>query len=210
MKTVKRVVFLIVVVLAAALYSYGVWPRAIYNTDIGAGSYENTGTLTAERTFEQRFTCSDTGFCNITVKLMKQGSQEMGTYEWILTEVQSGEEVGRGIIDEASTENKEFVSSNVQKRGNITLSFPAQKDSAGREYLLTIQGPEEETEGLMAVYVTEKGKSESTLLLNGEDQGTTSVIKLGYHRFNVETFIVFLALVGYVVLFVKFMYKLFR
>ena len=62
----------------------------------------------------------------------------------------------------------------------------------------------------MAVYMTEKGKSESTMKLNGENLEKASVIKLNYKRFNVETFIVFLAIVVYLVVFIKFMYKLFR
>ena len=46
--------------------------------------------------------------------------------------------------------------------------------------------------------------------LNGENLEKASVIKLYYKRFNVETFIVFLAIVVYLVAFIKFMYKLFR
>ena len=62
----------------------------------------------------------------------------------------------------------------------------------------------------MAIYITEKSQTGSELQLNGEEIEKASVIKLNYKRFNVETFIVFLAIVMYLVAFVKFMYKLFR
>ena len=106
--------------------------------------------------------------------------------------------------------NKEFVSSSAQKRGNIKVSFPIQEESEGKEYILTIQGENVQEDETMAVYMTEKGKSESTMKLNGENLEKASVIKLNYKRFNVETFIVFLAIVVYLVVFIKFMYKLFR
>ena len=134
----------------------------------------------------------------------------IGTYNWSVTEADSGKEVGTGVIDESSTENKEFVSSSAQKRGNIKVSFPIQEESEGKEYILTIQGENVQEDETMAVYMTEKGKSESTMKLNGENLEKASVIKLNYKRFNVETFIVFLAIVVYLVVFIKFMYKLFR
>ena len=39
MKIVKKIILIVIAVFLGALYSFGVWPRAIYNTDIGANSY---------------------------------------------------------------------------------------------------------------------------------------------------------------------------
>lgn len=210
MKNLKKIIFVVLAVVVAAIYSYGVWPRAIYNTDIGANSYENTGKLNAGVVLTQTFVSTDRGLCGFSIKLTKLDNQLIGTYNWSVTEADSGKEVGTGVIDESSTENKEFVSSSAQKRGNIKVSFPIQEESEGKEYILTIQGENVQEDETMAVYMTEKGKSESTMKLNGENLEKASVIKLNYKRFNVETFIVFLAIVVYLVVFIKFMYKLFR
>lgn len=210
MKNLKKIIFVVLAVVVAAIYSYGVWPRAIYNTDIGANSYENTGKLNAGVVLTQTFVSTDHGLCGFSIKLTKLDNQVIGTYNWSVTEADSGKKVGTGVIDESSTENKEFVSSSAQKRGNIKVSFPIQEESEGKEYILTIQGENVQEDETMAVYMTEKGKSESTMKLNGENLEKASVIKLNYKRFNVETFIVFLAIVVYLVVFIKFMYKLFR
>lgn len=210
MKMVKRIALVALAVLLAALYSYGIWPRAIYNTDIGANSYENTGALSAGEVLTQKFTCTDTGMCGLKLKLTKQESQTIGNYEWKLENVKTGEEIANGVIDEASTENREFVSSSAQKRGNIELKFDRQEDSKGQEYILTIQSSDVAEGQTMAVYMTEKGKNETEMTLAGESVDRASVIKVEYKRFNVENFIVFLGIVVYLVLFVKFMYKLFR
>lgn len=209
-KNIKKIIFVVAVILIAAVYSYGVWPRAIYDTNVGANSYENTGKLSSDLILRQSFVSTDQGLCGFSIKLTKLDNQTIGTYHWTVTEADSGKEVGSGEIEESSTENREFVSSSAQKRGNVKVSFPIQKDSKDKEYMLTIQGKNVSEEETMAVYMTGKGETESTLELNGENLDKASVIKLNYKRFNVETFIVFLAIVAYLVVFVKFMYKLFR
>lgn len=210
MKILKRIIFCALAILVAAMYSYGIWPRAIYNTDIGANSYENTGALEEGEVLTQQFVCTDNGLCGLKIKLTKLESQSIGNYEWKIEELGSKTEIAHGVIDEKSTENKEFVSSSVQERGNIELDVPKQEDSKGKEYLLTIEGTEVQENETMAVYITEKGRINSTLKLNGDNLEKASIIKVEYKRFNVETFIVFLGIVLYLVVFVKFMYKLFK
>ena len=137
MKNLKKIIFVVLAVVVAAIYSYGVWPRAIYNTDIGANSYENTGKLNAGVVLTQTFVSTDHGLCGFSIKLTKLDNQVIGTYNWSVTEADSGKEVGTGVIDESSTENKEFVSSSAQKRGNIKVSFPIQEESEGKEWKRT-------------------------------------------------------------------------
>lgn len=209
-RNLKIIILAVLMVLIGAVYSYGVWPRAIYNTDIGANSYENTGKLTADMVLTQTFTCTDKGLCGFSIKLTKLDNQEIGTYRWSVKDAETGKEIGKGKIDESSTENPEFVSSSAQKRGNIKVEFSAQPDSAGKKYVLTIQGKKVQDNETMAVYVTEKGNNDSVLQLNGENIEKASVIKLQYKRFNVETFLVFLVIILYLAVFVKFMYKLFK
>ena len=133
MKIIKRIVFVILAVIVAALYSYGIWPRAIYNTDIGANSYENTGALSEGAVLKQSFVCSDTGLCGFSIKLTKQDSQTIGTYKWVLTEAETDKKVAEGKIDESSTENRKFVSSSAQKRGNVEVKFSEIPESKDKE-----------------------------------------------------------------------------
>ena len=209
-KIIKRVILVILAVLIAAIYSYGEWPRAIYDTDVGANSYENTGKLNENIVLKQTFTGTDQGLCGFSIKLTKLDNQVIGTYTWTVEDLESGEVVGSGVIDESSTENKEFVSSSAQKRGTVKVEFPLQADSKDRVYLLTLEGDNVADENAVAVYMTNKGKNESSLKLNDEELDRACVIKPEYRKFNVETFIVFLAIILYLVVFVKFMYKLFR
>lgn len=210
MKIAKKICLIVFVVILAGVYSYGVWPRAIYDTDIGSGSYENTGALDGNQMMQQQFTCEDQGLCGFSIKLTKLNNQKIGNYNWTILETESGKEIANGIINESMTENDAFESSNAQKRGNIKLDFPRQENSKGKQYLLTLQAEDVDEEESVAVYMTEKGDTDSVLKVNGENLEKASIIKLQYKRFNVETFIVFLGIMVYLRVFIKFMYKLFR
>ena len=210
MKIFKKVLFGLLIIIVASVYSYGIWPRAIYNTDIGANSYEITDSLSNNAILEQRFVCEDNGMCGLSIKLTKQMNQRIGNYEWEITEEESSERIGKGSINESSTENRDFESKSSQKKGNIELKFAKQDDSKDKAYILTIKASNVDDAVSAAVYITEKDKAGTELAVNGKDIDRASVIKINYQRFNVETFIVFLGIVVYLVLFVRFMYKLFK
>ncbi len=210
MKKIKGIGLILFVVILAVIYSYGNWPRAIYDTSIGSSTYETTETLNNKSSVEQKFRCEDEGFSGVTIKLTKQGNNAIGDYQWVIEDVKSEKVIGKGVINEKSTENADFESSNIQKQGIVELDFPRVENSKGREYALKINALEVEDNHAIAIFITEKGEGESSLIVNGQEIEKASVIKLEYRRFNVETFVVFLAIVAYLLLFVKFMYKLFR
>lgn len=210
MKRIKKILLLLVVVLVAAVYSYGVWPRPIYDTNVGSGSYLNTGALDEGSEFNQEFLCADSGLCGLTIKLTKMENQTIGTYEWSVIDIEANEVIGTGVINEAATENKVFESASAQKKGTVELAFDEQKKSKNKKYLLNIKAVDVAEDETMAVYITEKNNVETSLKVGNEELEQTSVIKLNYQRFNLETFIVFLGIVMYLTVFVKFMYKLFR
>lgn len=210
MKMWKRIMLVLVVILLGGAYSYGEWSMPIYNTDVGTGLYENTGALEQDIAFEQLFTCYDEGFCGLSVKLTKLDHPVIGEYNWEIQDVETGEIVGTGMIDESTTENRLFESSSALKRGNILLHFPKQKDSAGKEYMFTIREEDAGSDETMAVYLTEMNENSSSLKVGSRIMDKAGVIKLSYQRFNYETFIVFLGIMVYLAVFIKFIYKLFR
>lgn len=211
MKVMKKALLIVLVIIVAGFYSYGGWPRAIYDSNVGSNSFEVTESLIGEKTFEQKFICGDAGFCGISIKLSTQENAAAGMYHWAVEEEGTGNLIGEGTISKSDTESKSFNSSNPQKRGIVKLEFPMQKESKGRVYVLKLQAQDvPEDEGIM-VYITDKGNTESTLCVSGEVLvDKAGVIKLRYQRFNVETFIVFLGIAVYLAVFLKFMYKLFK
>ena len=211
MKTLKKILIVILIIVAGIAYSYGTWPRAIFNTDVGSMSYEKTDFLTTGSVLEQNFVCGSKGFAGFTIKLLKQDGQQLGNYEWTIQEVESGEVIAEGTIGEKETQTRQFQSSNPQKQGMISVEIPRQEDSKGKEYKLTLKATEMQDTESAAVYMTEKGTVASELKVNGEIiADRASIVKADCKRFNVETFIVFLGIAVYLWAFIKFMYKLFK
>lgn len=211
MKTLKKVLIVILIIVAGIAYSYGTWPRAIFNTDVGSLSYEKTDFLTTGSALEQNFVCGSKGFAGFTIKLLKQNGQQLGNYEWTIQEVESGEVIAKGTIGEKETQTRQFQSSNPQKQGIISVEIPRQENSKGKEYKLTLRATEMQDTESAAVYMTEKGTVAGELKVNGEVVADrASIVKADCKRFNVETFIVFLGIAVYIWAFIKFMYKLFK
>lgn len=211
MKTLKKVLIVILIIVAGIAYSYGTWPRAIFNTDVGSLSYEKTDFLTTGSDLEQNFVCGSKGFAGFTIKLLKQNGQQLGNYEWTIQEVESGEVIAKGTIGEKETQTRQFQSSNPQKQGIISVEIPRQENSKGKEYKLTLRATEMQDTESAAVYMTEKGTVAGELKVNGGViADRASIVKADCKRFNVETFIVFLGIAVYLWAFIKFMYKLFK
>lgn len=211
MKTLKKILIVILIIAAGAAYSYGTWSRAIFDTDIGSMSYEKTDFLTTGSVMEQKFVCGSNGFAGFTIKLLKQEGQQLGNYDWTVEEVESGDTIAEGTIGEKDTQTRMFQSSNPQKQGMISVDIPRQEKSKGKEYKLTLKASEMSDEESAAVYMTEKGAVASELQVNGNViADRAGIVKADCKRFNVETFIVFLGIAVYLWAFIKFMYKLFK
>ena len=76
--------------------------------------------------------------------------------------------------------------------------------------MFTIREEDAGSDETMAVYLTEMNENSSSLKVGSRIMDKAGVIKLSYQRFNYETFIVFLGIMVYLAVFIKFIYKLFR
>lgn len=211
MKTLKKILIFIVIVVIGIFYSYGTWSKEIFDTSIGSMSYEKTDFLTSGSVLEQEFECDRQGLSGFTLKLLKQEGQQLGNYDWIIQETESGKVIAKGEIGEAETETRLFQSSNPQKQGTIRVKFPCQKDSKEKKYKLVLKATDIQDVESAAVYLTNSNSVVSSLKVNGQTiSGKASVLKLDCKRFNAETFVVFLGIAAYLWVFIKFMYKLFK
>lgn len=209
-KVIKATIIVMFAIVIAALYSYGNWPRAIYDTSVGASKYENSGEIYGDMELKQSFVCANNGFNGLSIKLSKLGHAIIGTYEWSVTEKKSGKVIGHGVISEHDTENSQFNSSNVQKSGLIKLNFERQTNSKNTEYVFIFKAKNVSQEEDVALYITQRGNLDRGLSIENNIIDRTAVIKLEYKRFNRETFIVFLGIFVYLAFFIKFMYRLFN
>lgn len=209
MKRVKNIILFIIIMVIGLSYSYGVWPRPIYDASIGSLSHEPV-ILEGEMLLVQEFRAHDAGMEGIRIRLSKLGENHMGRYRWTLSETESKHEVGSGVISDKDTRTKEFLSKNIRKQGSVFLSFDRQKDSQDKVYRLEIQGEELSPEEKIGVYTTQKDAAAVGYFKDGKEEERAITALIQYRRFHLETFIVFLGIVLYFILFIRFMYRIFR
>lgn len=200
-KIVKRIALVLLVVAIAGIYSYGVWDTTVYDANSDSNSYTNTGTLQEGSQVEQTFYCSDNGLQSLSVRVSNLGLEVDGTYEWALTESESQKVIAQGEYDTADIDN-----------GSASvLEFERQEESKDKEYVFTFSEKELKSEAGMTLMTTDIGQDDrAELYVNGEKSDQTMVLTQHVKFFNLETFIVFLGLVLYLVAFMGFLIKIFR
>lgn len=199
MKVIKKIILLVVIIVIGALYAYGSWSKPIYDTNVGSGSYIMTEQIKDAMNLKQQFVCPNNGLDVITIKIALQENEKIGNYNWEIEDVNTKKIVGSGNIEQQK----------IDKKGIASLSFDKIKDSKDKTYQLTIMsnGVKEDS---IALYMTTPGNYARELLVNGESVEQSIVLKMKMMRFNIETFIVFVGLILYMVLFIRFMNRLFK
>ena len=135
---------------------------------------------------------------------MRSGDETVPEYVWQLLD-DSGEEVASGTVGETEMETREF-----RDKKFLYIPVEEQPDSKGKQYTFVLKADGATQNGCLSAYMAEGNEYAGNLAVNGENSENALVLKVIAKGFNAETFLVFLGLVVYVGLFVKFMYKLFR
>lgn len=203
-KILRNSIIITVLLIIAGVYSYGNWGKAIYVQNATSGDNSLTNELIGNSEIKQTFLCKYNGLTQLEIKMLRVGTEEIKGYAWSVYDA-DGNELATGKISENELANRKFK---IKKK--IVLNIPEQKNSKGKEYTLCIKGNDVAKEGCFQAYITEGNKYAKQLLVDGNEVEQSLVLKVITHRFNMETFFVFIGLTVYVGLFFKIMYKLFK
>jgi hypothetical protein len=129
------------------------------------------------------------------VALYSRENQTELTYR--IVEKESGEVAVEGVIVPADLEDNDFNQ----------FTFSPISDSKNKIYLLEIEDQGAPAGDGITVFTTNKNKDSQTLTVNDETSDQALVAKISMRYFNVEDFVVLLALFAYVVGFIKLLYR---
>lgn len=201
MKKVKNIFFAVIILLFAGIYSYGVWPVKLYDENIDSTLYENVGEMVDGSEIAQSFVCKDDGLDSIELKVSNLGQECEAVYGWSLTESDTQKTVAEGELEASQIDNAK----------NSILEFSKLENSKDQEYTLSISTKEIKSEHGITFMMTERNeKEESTLVIDGTQSDRTLVLTEQVKHFNLETFIVLIGLIAYLVLFMRFLVGLFK
>ena len=80
----------------------------------------------------------------------------------------------------------------------------------GEKYTIVLSAEGADEQNGVSFYIEPSGYKEQKLSINGDEMDGALVVRLICYRFDVETFVVLLGMIIFVIGFMKILYKLFR
>ena len=199
-KKIKIIIWCIIVVAVAFVYAHIYKTHNIYDKDVDTSAYLSTGIISSTG-IQQQFKTQEEYLDGVRIKCIVSGNTENVIVCYELKELKSGKSVASGKVEAKKAKNSKF----------LNLPFERVEKTKGKTYEISISLENEtEVDGIAFSY-EQKTESDTSLTINGEKlKDATLILKTVTHRFDFETFIVLLVFVLYVVLFMRFLYNLFK
>ena len=171
----------------------------LYDRNIDTSLYYGTGILKSDETIEQTFVSKEQTINGINLKISKIGNVENVVLHYSLTDRQTGEKV-TAFIPANQLDNNKFNQ----------LDTPQIVEAKGKQYTLTLGVENANEENGVSFYAAPKKVEEQELTVRGNVSEGVLVVRMICHRFDMETFVVLLGIILFVVIFMKKLYKSFR
>ncbi len=182
----KKVVFVLAIILLLVVARvYAVIDRTtdIYNSQIESSDYVAVG-LTENKIVEQKFKSVEDYLDGMSIKLDVSGNPGSVTLEYTLIEAESQKEVAQGEMSLEDVRSGKF----------FPLEFERVNESKGKTYIFKITVKECDENSVVSVYYANDILVARTLR----------------HGFDLETFIITVCFMAYVLVFMKWLSKLFN
>lgn len=199
MKKLKKVIGIIIVLVLAFVYAHIAKPNNIYDKKVDNSEYLSTGVV-CEGSIEQKFVCVEDSLDGVKAKVQVIGDVRDVRVKYSLIDNQLGQSVATGEVSAAEIKPSKF----------FEFTFDTVKDTRGKEYTIIFENENaDENRGIGIFFqpLTQKG-TELTISEN-RTEGTL-ILKTITDRFDFETFAVLLVFVVYTIVFMKFLYRLFK
>ncbi|MFV0363872.1 MAG: hypothetical protein ACK5LL_12420 [Suipraeoptans sp.] len=198
-RIIKIAIISIVVIVVSFMYAHIDKKTYFYDKQESTGDYIGTGIL-VDKKLEQEFTTNENIIDALSIKCATSGNIDNVTVNYSIIENSSGNEVSSGTIAGSDIEYNEFH----------VFQIDHLDDTSGKKYTLEIsQSGADELNGI-SFYIGRKSDVDSQLMINGNDTDGVIIARTLSHRFDIQTFIVLILIILYIVVFFKFLYKLFR
>ena len=197
---IKIIVIGLIILCLAGVYAIIDKAVSIYDTSCDTSAFQSI-TLEQGKKIEQSFVCEENHMDGVSLKVAADGvsdkSQAVIAYK--ITEKDSKEVVAQGKTNLKKLSNGKF----------FKIKFERVEATKDKQYVLEIS-VQECPVGSIRVFYTPGANEKATLSYDGQIIDGVGVIRSLTHRFDLETFIVTLCFAAYIILFMRWLYKLFE
>ncbi len=207
-KTVKIIIGILILAAVSFVYGHIAKTHDIYDFEVNPDTYQNTGIMT-DLGARQKFTSQEKHLDGVRIKCSVHGTaggaDTIITYE--LKDMETGEIVATGSEEGEDIENNKFHD----------FRFVRVQNSEGKRYEIRLYSNqifgEDNSDGIGFYYENTTREENPVVVAENEVkeiESGTLVMKTITDRFDFETCAVFFIFALYVILFMRFLYKLFK
>ena len=191
-KKLGWIIFAVVLIAFTCVYAIVDKNNAIYDRAVDTSKYVALG-LEQSETVSQSFTSKEDKLDGINIKMSVSGQA------YVLKD-DAGKTVASG---DASLEK-------IKAGKFFSLKFDELTGCKGKRYTfeLTVEQCEKDTQ--VIVYAVPGASKDSMLVVKGEKADGVMVLRTITHRFDIETFVVTAVFILYVILFIRWLSKVFK
>lgn len=197
---IKFLILALVIVGLSVAYSFVDKTVSIYDTKVDTSDFQSIS-MEIGKELSQTFICTENNLDGISLKISADNVSDN-------TQVL----IGYSLID---NDSKEIVSEGrvtleeLQSGNFFKIRFDRISECAEKEYVLTMSLLECPS-GSVRLFYTPGNAGSMELRYDGEHIDGVEVMRTLTHRFDVETFVVTICFAVYIILFMRWLYKLFE
>lgn len=195
----SRILVGMIVISAVFVYAHIAKTHDVYDRGIDTSEYKDT-TIYLNEELSQTFICREDYLDGMRVKCRLVGEAKDVKIEYFLVESETGIQLVQGTVDGSQIKNGKF----------FQFPFDTIEDTQGKKYEFKIVEEGEDAENSVNFCYTVKQEENTNMYLNGEEIEGTVVLRTVTNRFDMETFCMLLIFVLYTIMFMRFLYKLFK
>lgn len=190
----------LVILVFSYIYAHINKMNVLYDKNTDTGEYISTGVV-GEGIIEQTFLCTENSLDGMNVKCQLFGDATNLNLRYELIENNSGEVVAKGEIAGNKLNNNQF--SELYFEEDVT-------DCNNKQYTFNLQVLNASEDNRISFCYESKSEEGMKLVIDGEENEGTLIAKTITKRFDLETFIVVVGFLGFIWLFLKVLYRLFK
>lgn len=199
MNKLKKIVSIIIILILAFLYAHIAKANNIYDKKVDNSEYLSTGVV-CEGVIEQKFVCVEDTLDGVKAKVQVIGDVQDVKIKYGLIDNQSGKCIAEGMIEAKDIKPSKFY----------TFSFDTLSGTRKKEYTFFFENLNAEENRGIGIFFQPTAQKGTELIISGNRTEGTLILKTITDRFDVETFVILLIFVVYIVVFMRFLYKLFK
>lgn len=197
-KKVEKIIIGVLILIATTMYSYVDKTSYIYNKNIDPSEYSNTEVL-VNKGIEQEFISDEGELDGISLKCATIGDIKGVDLEYKIVRVSTGQKA-EGSVKASDISNSKFHK----------FRFEKFEKCKGEKFIFSVKEINSSNENGVSFYYQRSKIDSGEFYIDSEAIKGTLIMRTISHKFDIETFVIVLAIIIYVSAFLKILYKLFR